>query len=354
MSIITSLQHAIKPYYLPEEYPALIAQARAWRITRPLDGLTILDATPVFRNTLTKYLSLLEAGASLTVGLADGFPHDPAIVHLLEQSGIPILKNDSPDQPAKPFDLILDCAASFSQLKPQIGYVELTRSGIDRYTRATRPVFVADSGRIKRIETCLGTGESYYRAMAALGHNQWKNQILVVFGSGKVGTGIILYASRLGARIHVITDPADLTPTVAALAEVVIDFRDREAIAHALTDAYAVVTATGVKGALSGLEDLLNHSTAWLANMGVEDEYGTGVPAARVLGQKKPLNFLLEEPTHLKYIETTMALHNEGALWLATHPTANGIVQPPQALETRLLEITRRNGLIGDEMGLIL
>ena len=354
MSIITSLQQSIETHYRPEEYPSLTAQSRIWRTARPLKGVAVLDATPVFRNTLTKYLPLLEAGASLTVGVAAGFPHDPSIVALLEQNGIPILRNSSSNQPAPSFDLILDCAAAFSHLEPRLGYVELTRSGVERYSGATRPVFAADSGKIKRIETCLGTGESYYRAMAALGYNQWEGRTLVVFGSGKVGTGIMLYASRLGARIRAVTDPADISPRVASVVEAVIDFRDRKAVTQALADADAVVTATGVRNALNGLEEVLNRSTALLANMGVEDEFGPGVPAGRVLGRKQPLNFLLEEPTHLKYIETTMALHNEGAVWLATHPAASGIVNPPEEIENRLLAITRRDGLIGDEIGLIL
>lgn len=53
---------------------------------------------------------------------------------------------------------------------------------------------------------------------------------------------------------------------------------------------------------------------ALIANMGVEDEFGPEVPAERVLNAKSPLNFVLEEPTHLKYIDPTMALDNYGAL----------------------------------------
>ena len=42
------------------------------------------------------------------------------------------------------FDLILDCAGSFSRLTPRIGYVELTHSGIDAFQNNRRPVFFAD------------------------------------------------------------------------------------------------------------------------------------------------------------------------------------------------------------------
>lgn len=347
-----TLERLIQGHYRPEEYPSLADQAARWAAVRPLAGLSVLDATPVFRNTVSKYIPLLKAGARLTVGLAEGFPHDPAIAAFLQENGIPVLK--SGDAIHAKFDLILDCAASFSHLAPRIGYVELTRSGVERYKSKEKPVFVADSGTIKRIETCLGTGESYFRAMAELGYDDWKGRTLVIFGSGKVGTGIVLYAAQKGARITVITDLACVPGQITRVAEQIVDYRDREAVAEAIGHAYAVVTATGVANALAGIGGALNRSAALLANMGVEDEFGKEVPEGRVLGRKRPLNFMLEEPTHLKYIEATMALHNEGAAWLAAHPGAEGLNNPPAGIEARLLETTRRSGVIGDEIGLIL
>lgn len=347
-----TLEQLIATRYCPEEYPSLAGQTARWSHTKPLDGLSVLDATPVFRNTVSKYIPLLKAGARLTVGLADGFPHDPDIACFLNENGIPALK--SGEALNETFDLILDCAASFAHLTPRIGYVELTRSGVERYKNAAKPVFVADSGAIKRIETCLGTGESYFRAMRELGYTDWRGRTLIVFGSGKVGTGIVLYAARNGANITVVTDPACVPVSITKVAKKIIDYRDRSAVTAAVKDAYAVVTATGAADALAGVSDALNRSEALLANMGVEDEFGEQVPQERVLGRKRPLNFLLEEPTHLKYIETTMALHNEGAVWLVENPGANGLHNPPPEIEARLLEITRRCGVLGDEIGLIL
>ena len=347
-----TLKPLIAARYRPEEYPALAEQSARWEAEKPLESLSLLDATPVFRNTLSKYIPLLKAGARLTVGLAEDFPHDPAVAALLQEHGIPVLRSN--ENTREKFDLVLDCAAAFAHLEPRIGYVELTRSGIEYYQGKEKPVFVADSGAIKRIETCLGTGESYFRAMEMLGYSDWKSRPLIVFGSGKVGTGLVLYAARKGARITVVTDPACVSGQIAKAVEKIIDYRDREAVSQAIREAYAVVTATGVANALAGVSDALNRSEALLANMGVEDEFGKEVPEERVLGRKRPLNFLLEEPTHLKYIEATMALHNEGAVWLAAHPGASGLNNPPAEIESRLLEITRRRGTIADEIGLIL
>ena len=131
-----------------------------------------------------------------------------------------------------------------------------------------------------------------------------------------------------------------------------------------------VVTASGVKSALDSPQvvDALLASGAVLANMGVEDEYGPGIPSTRVLAEKKPLNFILEEPTHLKYIDTSLALHAALAELLvqeaksaapgerttseavATSGNAVGLRFPPQELEQRLLSIAIQDGVIGPEV----
>lgn len=45
-----------------------------------------------------------------------------------------------------------------------------------------------------------------------------------------------------------------------------------------------------------------------------------------MLNRKVAVNFALEEPTHLRYIETTFALQNAGLEWILNHPEARGIV----------------------------
>ncbi len=56
--------------YEEREYPALLALAREWEVARPFDGLRVLVATPVFRNTLLQYRALIAGGADLVVCLA--------------------------------------------------------------------------------------------------------------------------------------------------------------------------------------------------------------------------------------------------------------------------------------------
>lgn len=350
--MLNSIDELITSTYREEEYSVSLYQTREWSRTLPLKGITILDATPVFRNTLVKHRALIAAGAELIVGISDVMPRDEEIADLLRRSGIRVMRPE--DMPPE-VDIILDCAAAFSTWQPRIGFVELTRSGVEKFANAEKPVYLADNGRIKRIETCLGTGESYYRAMRQLGYDEWKDRKLVVFGCGKVGTGIIMYAHQLGARVTVVTDPESVTERIRRFAVEIIDYKDALKVARTVEDAYAVVTATGVAHALEGNcpADSLIHSPALLANMGVEDEYGPSIPAERVLMEKKTLNFILDEPTHLKYIDATMALHNEGALYLATHTDARGLIEPSAEMEEHLLEICHTNGCISNELDLI-
>lgn len=56
-----------------------------------------------------------------------------------------------------------------------------------------------------------------------------------------------------------------------------------------------------------------------LVNIGAEDEYGPLFPEQSVLNRKVAVNFALEEPTHLRYIETTFALQNAGLEWILNH-----------------------------------
>ena len=351
------------------EYPALAHYVQEWAETRPFAGLRVLAATPVFRNTLVQYRTLLAGGADLSVGIVSGsdagaeMPCDAGVVDLLRESEIPVLNLKDvleAESRGQGFDLILDCAGQFSACHPRLGFVELTRSGVQFYEKCEKPVYVADSGIVKRIETSLGTGEGYVRALAQLGYgSDFTGKKFVVFGSGKVGQGIVLQLLRLAAIVTVVTDTSrGSNPFLDANDVPVTDCKNVDAVVALVQNADYVVTATGVKGALDRVElaEALNKSNAVLANMGVEDEYGPGVPNDRVLAEKKPLNFILEEPTHLKYIDASLALHAAlGELLVREAADASdkknaGPMDPPTELEQRILSMTMQDGLIGAEI----
>ena len=343
-----ALAELTEGFYRKSEYPALAQQMREWAESRPLAGLRVLDGTPVFRNTTLKYRALLAAGADLAVSAPEIMPCDPAVCDALDAAELRVFRNAPPV--TEEFDVVLDCGAAHARVPSRFGYVELTRTGVHHYRElgGARRVFAADSGRIKAIETCLGTGESFLRALRQLGLGEVAGRRAVVFGCGKVGRGIVFYLLRAGAEVFAADFPEVLEHLPDGVAG--IDVTDRKELEAVLARAQIVVTATGIRHALTGRFDMtkLAASDALIANMGVEDEYGDEMPEERVLNRKRPLNFILAEPTRLVYIETTMALHNAGALELLRG--GSGMTEPPAALEERLLETSCRDGEVGGEI----
>ena len=360
----------INENYEPREYPALALLSDQWAQTRPFWGCKVLVATPIFRNTLVEYRALLAGGAELYVGHAVGnsgatMPCDKKIVEMLKEEDVPVVTDEDIKigKAADDFDLILDCAGQFAFCHPKKGFVELTRSGVQFYANSEYPVYVADSGIVKRIETVLGTGDGYFRALESLGHTDFEGKSLVVFGSGKVGCGIALHGVRRGMNVCTVTntrngDSNSNFSSVLLNNEVRIeDYMDDDVVSKLISTADFVVTATGLKSALtwSAVSAILANTKVVVANMGVEDEYGDFVPATRVLNGKAPLNFILDEPTHLKYIDTSLALHaalGERLLQDCAENSApfKGVQDPPSEIEQRLLVTTIQNGAIGPEI----
>ena len=336
----------IAGFYLPEEYPALAAQAERWRKSRPLAGKRIFDATPVFRNTMVKYYALLCAGAEVTAAVGKNIPCDVEICRILPQFGIRVADAGIERET---FDVVADCAASSRQVKSRSGYVELTRSGLEYYRNWKQPVFSADSGVLKKLETILGTGEGFLRAMKQLKYDDFAGKNILVFGGGKVGQGVARYALSAGAKVAI----ADLNKIPVPENISFIDGNDPLAVRQAIAGAWCIVSVTGVAGALARWADDLVKAPALIANMGVEDEFGPGVPLDRVLNEKHPLNFILEEPTHLKYIDATMALNNYGIEKLCRDELPNGMNFPERELEKIIVSDIKSGGAIAGEMEFI-
>lgn len=337
----------LSTFYSPEEWPALLTQAEEWAVTRPLEGLKVLDATPVYRNTLGKYMALLAGGAEVYVPARNKLPGDPAVLRSVTDFGIQYARKGDDF-----FDIVLDCAGQFCRMNPTLGFCELTRSGVERYEHARRRVFVADSGRIKRIETVLGTGDGFFRALAKLGHGDVSNRRLLIIGYGKVGRGIAFYAREKGMKVT-IADTDDKSGELPGEFSFV-DANNVEAINEAILRSWCTVTATGhisaLRRQLNNTAAAVTNSPVLLANMGVEDEYSSQIPTERVLNNKRPLNFILEEPTAMRYIETTMALHNACGLELLTQDLPNKCMPPSPDVEEHLLNIVCTKGLIGNDI----
>ena len=337
--------------YIPEEFPALQTQIKCNLRTKPLAGLHILDATPIFRNTTIKYASLIAAGAKLSISDFGGqLPSDPAIIKQMAAFGIEYLTT-SALQNAN-FDLVLDCGGLHKNVKSRLGYCELTRSGVYHYQNCNQPVFLADSGRVKVIETALGTGDGFCRAMRQLNFGSLAGRKFTVFGFGKVGLGITLRLLECGCRVTVMEAPDKLSAIQCCPA---VSYLNKAEVNKTLADSFCAVTATGRAGAAGNCADFEKFfdSPLLLANMGVEDEFGPGVPGERVLNHKKPLNFILQEPTQLKYIDPTLALHNLGAELLQNGKLTPGIHEPESGQEEDIIRTITKYGSIGAEINKI-
>lgn len=327
--------------YAPQEYPALLAQYSEWSVTRPLAGMRLLDATPVYRNTCLKYAALLAAGASLDVARPSLMPCDRAVLGRLPDYGIRVV---DPALLSDAYDVVLDCGGLLSGVPSRRGYVELTKSGEAAYRNALLPVFVVDRGLIKTIETSLGTGESFFRALDRQGYAAAPGAVLAVIGCGKVGRGIVLYALERALSVSVIDVERPCLPEHVGF----VPATDREAVNDLLGQAWCAVTATGVRDAMAGIADAarLAPNPVLLANMGVEDEWGPDFPSARILNAKRPLNFILDDPTRLCFIDPAMALHNACAAALLSAPPPPGPHAPPRDLEERILALVQQAGAI--------
>ena len=333
-------------FYRPEEFPALAAQAEKWKISRPLNGRMIYDATPVFRNTMVKYYALQCAGAHVTAAVGRNIPCDPEICALLPGFGIKVAGDA---EKSLTYDVVADCAGTSREITSRSGYVELTRSGLEYYANWNRPVFSADSGVLKKLETILGTGEGFLRAMKQLGYDEFQDKNVLIFGGGKVGRGVAHYAAAAGAAVTV----ADLQKIELPENITYLNAADAAAVRRAIAESWCIVSVTGLAGALTCWAEDFAASTALIANMGVEDEFGENLPAARVLNNKRPLNFILEEPTHLKYIDATMALNNYGIEKLLFEQLPDGINFPSCELEKSIVADIKNGGTIAAEMEFI-
>ena len=338
--------------YDVREYPSLRAQVERFRAARPFAGRSLLDCTPVFANTLLKYVALLAGGADLAVSVSERIPHDPEVVRFLDEIGIPVLR-DSADA-ARPFDVVLDCDGSRADLKPRVGVCELTRSGIYHYASSRIPVVLVDDSRIKEIETTLGTGDGFMRAMKKFGHADWTGRKVVIFGFGKVGRGVAYRCVKEGAAVTVVDRTDAGIPFERLPSATIVDCGDLEAVRAAVAACDCLVTATGVKGAMKGygLGPLLRaRGEIVVAAIGIEDEWLDELDRGCIVNGGEAVNFALDEPTLLRYIDPTMALSNESAADLLAGTFAEpGICRPSAESERLCLDPVLACGLIGDEI----
>ncbi len=70
----------------------------------------------------------------------------------------------------------------------------------------------------------------------------------------------------------------------------------------------------------------------------------------RLLNEGRPLNFILPDPTQMRYIDPPLALHNQGAVELAEGRVMPGLFPPPPKMEEAFLSLIRSRGSVPRDM----
>ena len=327
-------KRASEKYSPINDFPALAKQYENWCETKPLSALKVLDTTPVFENTFPKYAALLSAGAELFVCDASFAVFDKSVISALGDYGIKL----SSSAPNEKFDIILDCGGFHSESNSTYGFSELTRTGAIKYENTTKKVFVADNSITKEFETTLGTGDGFARAIEKLGKADVFKKTILVFGCGKVGRGVVMACAERGAKVISVDVPMLENVALKFGASEFVDMNNTRLLFDALQKADCIVSATGVKGAVKIPSEIANMDGKIFANMGVEDEFGDSVAPQQALNGKKPLNFILKEPTQLRFIDPTLALHNYGATELLSDKLKIGANKPSAEIEKLVLD----------------
>ncbi len=326
------------------EAPCMLSQIREFARTRPFEGMRVLDATPIYFNSLLKYQAVIAGGGELEV-FCNGKFFDYKVVGILQQHGVRV---HSGVDGLKDFDVIMDCGAELESVPAAKGRVEMTASGIRRYRERSDYTVDVDSSRLKRYMSYFGTADGLIRALERLGmlkpgsggrHNA------VVFGFGKVGRGVADALSGKNFRVYVVEKPGKIVTEYPCF------YSDqRDILFRLVSDSELVVSAAGV---YNGAADALGNPDRGFpdgvrfVNMGYERDFAGW---RNVLNDGFPLNFILEESTRTCYIDPVLALSNVCGARLATDGTrrfrpsgiSENIVLPAESDEAEIEESVKK------------
>lgn len=294
---------------------------------KPYEGLRLLHNVPITLSTLFKIRVLVAAGAHVTAVEPVFVPSDPKAVALLrrcEECGeaVRYLASHEEVAGAGAFDAVLDCCAELAERTvPRLGAAELTQTGDVRYRDAgvAWPVISVDDSRVKRVEDALGSSDGFMRAMVhQLGEETpLTGRVYVVVGFGKVGLGLAHRLSELeGSSVVVVERDAAARERAAAAGYTAVDSEDVDAVLEAVRGAWCVVTATGVPRLMTNVYGKTPEARAAfegkvLVNIGADDEWGDAFTSTgAVLFDGRAVNFSLEEPTTIEYLDCAFVAQN--------------------------------------------
>ena len=315
-------------------------------ISRPsmnLEGLKVINNTPLDMASLFKCASFLASGADLTICLDRTLPFTEEALNFLKEKKVPFFEKE--DLKGTECDIVLDCnGGMIGVVEPKLGFVELTNSGKYKYDGIKKPVINVDDTETKKLETFFGTGESLVRALHELGpvsEKEFEGTKAVVFGFGKVGRGVVHGLTSVGCQV-VVVDPSEEARKVAKMKPGCLEAFDpseKEKIKFHFAQSLAVVTVTGIDGWVSKEYDKADFAgTRFLTNMGAEDEFGSKFSEDDILNKKFPVNFALKEPTLPLFLDPIFQAHNKAAQLLADGKAKEGFHPLDKTLDLEILK----------------
>lgn len=302
------------------EKPCTATLLELWKDTSPLLQKKILINCHLTNATLLLVELFLCSGAELKITCTDNLVCHHPVKNLVEELKIYIPAREIiTPQYENYFDAVLDCGAYLADvLKPKKGFIELTHVELSRYKTTDCPIISVDKSFIKRLETTFGTGDGFVRAIDYIysqKNQNFREKAYMIFGYGKVGEGISSCLQNAGvAKTNIIIIEACEKKIKDAQSKGFFTYSisyDKEKIKEFLSEQLidCAVTATGVKNCIS--KNFLPaefKKVECLANMGTYDEWGEAFSEEIILNKKQPLNFMLEYPTKISFLDPSLAL----------------------------------------------
>ncbi len=326
--------------YPKEKAPFMHDMLASWQKEKPLKNLKVAHHVPLVMNTLLKIACLVEAGAIVTVtNPSDFMQADEHAIAILKHAGIRFVSSLD-DIKDETFDVFFDCGAELYQAlkSPRLGAIELTGSG-DMYYRDHQPDFTVvsiDRTLTKQLETVFGCAKSIREAMMHLDKSNHDDKRWLIFGFGKIGRGLAYFCKQKNINVTVVDVNKAQLQAAEALGLRCIDANELDALRKAVLESDVIITATGVKHALNQYpRDWFDEKI--MANMGVYDEFGPKFKEEDVLNSKQPINFSLEEPTPIEFIDPEFYLHNLAALSLLLPSITRCVMSPSLEIDEKII-----------------
>ena len=302
----------ISKKYAIKDMPFLVGLKKLAKQKKIYQGLRILQNIPLTLEAVLKVEPLVLGGAEVTVSCIKSLQPNLEALAVLKEANIKVQLDHNF---SNNYDVCLDCCAELSHLTPTLGTIELTQTGSNIYKNKKdlkAPVISIDDSSLKCLETTFGTGNGFLNAFFKYSTEDIYNKKFIIFGYGKVGSGIAHSLIKYTDSI-VIVEPNNALLTIAKEKGLkVLNGKNKEELEAECQNAFCIITATGVKNLLSNVYNFNKKTfgTAYLTNMGAEDEYGENFEKTEVLFDKKPLNFSVQESTPMKYLDPILYAHN--------------------------------------------